>query len=204
MALVSAIVIIVVSLFLIAVIPVLRHRTILYFASRRRNCVNPPLRPSRDPIFGIDILIKNLTDLKNNRLVKERYAAFRKYGKTYGFYLFGRRTIHTIDPRNLQFVLSSEDEKFGVGSIREKAGLPLIGRGVLTTDGEVWKKHRSEVMPVFAKAQIADREMFEKYFLRFLQKVKEHDGTVDLKPLFEELVRIPDEIIVTPITNLMA
>jgi hypothetical protein len=47
-------------------------------------------------------------------------------------------------------------------------------------------------MPVFAKAQIADREMFEKHVLGLLQKIEGHEETVDLKPLFEELVRMPD------------
>jgi hypothetical protein len=203
-ALLSAIVFFLASPLFIAKTPVSKHRTILCLASRQRNCAAPPLPLFVDLILGIGILIKDLNELKNNRLVEEGYAAFRKYGKTYGFYLSRRRTINTIDPRSLQIVMTTEHEKFSVGSIREEGGFPLIGRGVLTTNGEDWKKHRSEIMPIFAKTQITDGEMFERHYMRLLQRLEEHDGTGDLKPLFEELVGVPDEIFATHLVHLMA
>jgi hypothetical protein len=46
--------------------------------------------------------------------------------------------------------------------------------------------------------------MFERHYMRLLQRLEEHDGTGDLKPLFEELVGVPDEIFATHVVHLMA
>lgn len=173
-----------------AIAPIIDHRARLHFASRRRKCSSPPLRPYKDFIFGLDILIAEFNNLKNNRLVREAYESFRKYGETYGFYIFGRQTIATIDPRIVQFVLATENEKFGVGPARQAGSLPLIGRGVLTTDGELWKNGRNAIMPIFARKQIADREMFERHLVNFLARIEGRGETLDLKPLFDELVCI--------------
>jgi len=170
--------------------PIINHRVRLHTASRRRKCSSPPQRPCRDFIFGFDILVADFEKLRNNKLVKDLCESFRKYGKTYGFYIFGRQTIATIDPRIVQFVLATEAERFGVGPAREAASWPLIGRGVLTTDGEVWKHGRNAIMPIFAKTQIADWEMFEKHVVHFLARIEGRGETLDLKPLFDELVGI--------------
>jgi cytochrome P450 len=189
MGLVSAFAILLTSLTLTLVLPILTHRTKLHLASLRRACASPPLRPSSDPLFGLDILFTNINYLKTNQRVKQWHNSFRQYGATYGFYLFGKRTIATIDARNVQFVLATEFEKFGVGPGRLKGSLPMVGRGVINTDGEVWRKGRDLIMPVFSRSQIANREMFERHFAKFLERLQGcGDETVDLKPMFDELV----------------
>jgi cytochrome P450 len=174
--------------FLILAAPILQHRITLRLATRRRACAAPTIRPSRDPIFGLDIGISDLLALKNNRRIKAWYASYQTYGKTFEFYAFGRRTVATIDARNVQFVLTTEAEKFGVGEFRRNASVPMMGSGVVNSDGEVWRKGRDLIMPVFARKNIADREMFAKHFDRALTRLKGDGATVDLKPLFDELV----------------
>jgi len=178
------------SLLALAIAPVAHHRLKLFLASRRRNCASPPMESTLDPIFGIDTLVRDVRDITQHRRNKQLYATFQKYGKTYAFHVFGRRTICTIDPRNVQFVLATAMEKFSVGPGRQEAALPLVGKGVLTTDGESWRYGRGLIMPVFAKAQIADREMFERHVGGFLERVGGRSGTLDLKEFFDELVSL--------------
>lgn len=189
MTLLTTVLLSVAILCIVVIAPIVNHRIRLHFASRGRKCSSPPLRPYKDFIFGLDILIGEFENLRNNCLVKRQCESFRKYGETYGSYIFGKRNIATIDPRTVQFVLATEHDKFGVGPARQAGSLPLIGRGVLTTDGEMWKNGRSAIMPIFARKQIADREMFEKHLANFLARIEGRGETLDLKPLFDELVR---------------
>jgi cytochrome P450 len=164
---------------------IFHHRINLYFASKRHNCSSPPIRLSRDPIFGLDILVSSFRNITLDRRIKEQYASFRKYGATHAFYSFGKRTIATTDARIVQFVLATEMDKFGAGPSR-KGSVPMIGRGVINSDGEYWRRGRDMIMPVFARGQITDREMFGKHVEGLIERI---GVEVDLKPLFDELVR---------------
>ncbi|KAF2033258.1 cytochrome P450 alkane hydroxylase [Setomelanomma holmii] len=168
-------------------IPIFLHRINLHFASKRRNCTSPPLRPSRDPIFGLDLLLSDIRAITLNRRIREQYASFRKYGSTYTFYSFGKRTIATTDARIVQFVLATEMDKFGAGPPRA-ASVSMIGRGVINSDGAFWKKGREMIMPVFARGQIADRDMFGRHVERLVERIEGHGVEVDLKPLFDEMI----------------
>jgi cytochrome P450 len=133
--------------------PIFNHRINLYFASKRHNCSSPSIRPSRDPIFGLDILLSNVRNITLNRRIKEQYASFRKYGATHAFYSFGKRTIATTDARIVQFVLATGMDKFGAGPPR-KGSVPMIGRGVINSDGAFWRRGRDMIMPMFARGRL--------------------------------------------------
>jgi cytochrome P450 len=85
------------------------------------------------------------------------------WGRQFEFYLFERRVIATIDPHNVQFALATEFEKFGVGPARERATVPMMGRGIICADGKIWREGRDLIMPTFTRSQIADRDVFEKH-----------------------------------------
>jgi cytochrome P450 len=190
MALIITVFAILISLLLGTLLPPLTHRLKLHLASTRRSCSSPPLRPSSDPFFGLDILLTNLSQLKAHCRVKKLHASFAELGATYGFYLFGKRTIATSDPRNVQFVLSTQYEKFGVGPGRLRGSGPIIGEGVINLDGEAWRRGRDLILPVFSRGQIADREMFEKHVERFVERMEGGGETIDLKVVFDELVSV--------------
>jgi cytochrome P450 len=160
-------------------------------AARRSGCSAPPRLPSKDPIFGIDNVLADLRQRKEKRKIRTLYATFQKLGKTFEFYPFGRRVIATVDPRNVQFVLATEFEKFGVGPARETATVPMMGRGIICADGKKWREGRDLIMPTFTRIQIADREMFDKHVQRFLGRLPSDGCMTDLGPLFDQLVGSP-------------
>ncbi|KAJ4365797.1 hypothetical protein N0V83_008418 [Neocucurbitaria cava] len=144
----------------------------LSLASRRHpNTASPPRIPSIDPIFGLDTIISDLKSRKEKKKVETTYAQFALYGKTFASYPFGRRTITTCDPRNVQFILSTEAEKFGNAPVRE-ATVSMLGRGIINSDGEEWRRSRELVMPTFTRARIAEREGFERHVRRFLEGLR--------------------------------
>jgi cytochrome P450 len=156
--------------------------------SRSQNCAAPPRIPSRDPFLGIDTVLNNFRALKNNVRIKQVVSQHQKYGTTFESFAFGRRVISTIDPRNIQAVLSTQHERFGVGPVREGAVEPMLGKGIISSDGETWMHGRAMVKPTFTRGQIADPVVFEGFMKRFLEVVDGERGVVDLQPWFDKLV----------------
>jgi hypothetical protein len=157
-------------------------------ASKRNNCAEPPEILSRDPIFGLDTVLQSFRQMKEHRRMKSTYAMFQRYGHTYQSFPFGRRTVSTIHPQNLQMIFT-ENDTFGVGPLRERASEPMIGRGIVSSDGAVWAHARTMIKPTFNKSQIADRSVFSAHLEKFLQLLPRDGSEVDLQPLFDRLVR---------------
>jgi cytochrome P450 len=184
----SAIAVVLTFPILFVILSRVRHLIAYRTAARRRGCSAPPRLPSKDPMFSIDNVLADLRQRKEKRKIKTLYATFQKLGKTFESYPFGRRVIATVDPRNVQFVLATGFEKFGVGPARAMATVPMMGRGIIVTDGKEWREGRDFIMPTFTRSQIADRDMFEKHVQRFLKRLPSDGRTTDLGPLFDQLV----------------
>lgn len=157
-------------------------------ASRRNGCASPARLAAKDPIFGLDTVADNMRAMAEKRRIKMIYSQFGHYGRTFESWPFGRRVISTVDTRNVQFVLSTEHKKFGIGPIRELAQTPMTGKGIITSDGEVWRHGRDMIRPTFTRDHIANRDMFENHVKRFLELLPKDEETVDLQPLFDRLV----------------
>ncbi|KAF7908617.1 uncharacterized protein EAF01_004372 [Botrytis porri] len=71
--------------------------------------------------------------------------------------------------------------------MRETFGLPFLGRGIFTEDGEFWKQSRSLVRSTFSRVEIADLENFERHVTRFLNFIPKDGSTFDMLPLVKKL-----------------
>lgn len=176
------------ALVLLIVVPPTKRRIGAARASKRYGCAAPPRLPAKDPVFGIDTVRDSMRAAKENRRIKTIYSQYQKYGRTFESWPFGRRVVSTVDARNIQFILATEHEKFGVGPVRELAQVPMTGKGIITSDGEVWRHGRDMIRPTFTRSQINDPEMFDRHVGRFLALLPNNDDTVDLKELFDRLV----------------
>lgn len=87
---------------------------------------------------------------------------WRRHGDALRFRL-GPKTIHLFShPALAEAVLLSQADRFGkVYEAQRPTGLALVlGNGLVTSSGEVWKRHRRIIQPVFHRsrmAQMADR-----------------------------------------------
>ncbi len=74
---------------------------------------------------------------------------FRMPGKSY-LWWFGwepRITITNLDL--IKQVLPNKDHAFANSQLQLKFSTPIIGKGLVTTDGEEWALHRRIVSPAF-------------------------------------------------------
>ncbi|MCJ1437308.1 hypothetical protein MMC27_006694 [Xylographa pallens] len=89
----------------------------------------------------------------------------------------------TMDPENIEAVLSSQFEDFHLGP-RSLAMKAMIGEGIFTQDGAPWKHSRELVRRQFVRMQYQNLEGFREHVENLVDAVGAFPGIVDLQPLF--------------------
>ena len=154
---------------------------------REHGCQPPPSTPSKDPFLGLDSVYQMLRSVKENRRNFSLKEQLDLYGYTFQSNLFGKTEVFTAEPQNLQAIFATDFESFGVEPMRLFVFEPLIGKGIMTTDGADWAHSRALLQPVFFRTQIANYSAFETHIARLIDLVPKDGSTVDLQHLFAKL-----------------
>lgn len=159
------------------------------------NCSEAPKYPHRDPFLGLDLFLAAGKAIKSNRLLDFTQQLFDSYGKTFQINSWGKTVINTMEPANIQTVLSTSFTNFGVVPLppttsKAKGSNPLMSRGIFTADGAIWEHNRALIRPTFSRQQISDFGALEGHFLKLLALLPQNGETVDLKPLLKRFVRV--------------
>ncbi|TVY93744.1 Cytochrome P450 monooxygenase [Lachnellula willkommii] len=118
-------------------------------------------------------------------IFKEQHAI---YGPTFLSIALGKIRIFTIDPVNLQSIFNTDFQSWGVQPLRLATWSPLLGPGVMDTDGAHWKFSRDLVQPLFRREQISDLSQFAVYVDRMIGNIPLDNCTIDMQPLFARLI----------------
>lgn len=129
---------------------------------------------------------------------------FRQTGNTVEQCFLGTRAFATIDPANLEAILSSNFEGMSKPSLpynrcadnanhidwhvgsRRKIMLPLFGEGIFTQDEHPWRHSRNLLRPHFTYRQYSNLDVFREPVCDLLNDLPA-SGTTDLQPLFFRL-----------------
>ncbi|KAH8170137.1 cytochrome p450 domain-containing protein [Sarocladium implicatum] len=136
--------------------------------------------------FGFDLLKKQWDVLPSGRVL-EAQTPYMNIAPTLVFPLFGGGLL-TVDPENLEALLNSRFEDFGLGS-RRMGLLPLLGEGIFTQDGLAWKHSRKLLRRQFSRISETGLSAFDNHasiLIDSLQKEAKSNpaGVVDMQPLF--------------------
>lgn len=159
---------------------------------KRRDCSPLTFYRHKDPFFGSDLYRKTVKSKANGDYKDTLQGFYQQYGKTFQANVFGETVIYTSDMENIQAINTTQFDNFGVEGIRRQANANWVGEGVFVSDGATWKHARKLVMPIFARAHIADLSGFSKHLNRMLDLIPRNGETVDLRPLFRRLVSFTD------------
>lgn len=157
-------------------------------AIRAHGCKPARCLPQWDPIFGLDIAIqmfRSYSGGNRSAVFKQQHAA---YGPTFQSVALGKVRIFTIDPANLQSIFNSDFESWGVQPLRLPVWDPLLGAGIMDTDGAHWKFSRDMLQPLFRREQISDLSPFGVYVDKLIGLIPRDGSTIDLQPLFARLI----------------
>jgi cytochrome P450 len=116
-----------------------------------------------------------------SRLMELFLFHFRQTGNTLEQKFLGTRAYGTIEPANVEAILSTESA--GKGPRREIV-LPMFGDGILTQEGAAWRHSRRMLRPQLHHKQYEDLAVFQTAIDDLIGRLHAVEGVVDLQPLF--------------------
>ena len=158
-----------------------RHRA--YVAG----CLPPPILEQKDSILGFDTLANSFHAVQDHEYLKLSKQRFEETGKTFQFQQLGTTVVNTIEPRNIQSILSTKFQDYSVGNGRAGAWHPLLGQGILTVDGPAWTQYRRMLRPSFTELTRDDLSILEPHVDHMLSQLETALDCVDLQGPFKEL-----------------
>lgn len=111
---------------------------------------------------------------------------FRQTGNTLEQVFLGTQAFGTVDPANLEAILSTNFKDWGMGA-RRQITFPMFGDGIFTQEGAPWKHSRELLRPQFHYKQYDNLEVFREAVDNLIDIISQEDGVVDLQPLFFRL-----------------
>ncbi|KAF7714337.1 N-alkane-inducible cytochrome P450 [Penicillium ucsense] len=149
-----------------------------------KGCQPPNKWNSKWPL-GLDLLIKAFQHERKQRILQFFLNVVSESGNTFEQKLLFARGIDTIDPRNIEAILSTQFADFGLG-LRPPTFDPLMGSGIFTQDGKQWRHSRELLRPQFMTNRLNNFEQVRDAVDKIISCVPE-DDMVDMQPLFFRL-----------------
>ncbi|KAI1139096.1 cytochrome P450 monooxygenase [Hypoxylon sp. FL0543] len=141
---------------------------------------------SRWPL-GLDLLLLTLKASDELRLMEFFLDNFRRLGNTFQQVIGFNTSIFTIEPANIETILSSNARDWGLG-FRRTIFLPLLGDGIFLQDGDAWKHSRDTLRPHFYHRHYESLDIFRPHLQNLLDAItSDATSVVDLEPLFLRL-----------------
>lgn len=156
--------------------------------------------------FGLDRLVQIFLAESKSRLMELFLFHFRRTGSTLEQNFLGIKAFGTIDPVNLEAILSTHARgmyaccklphgifqkmtslsDFGIGP-RGRIALPMFGDSIFTQEGPDWKHSRDLLRPQLHYRRYENLELFRVAVNDLIQLMETQGDTVDLQPLFFRL-----------------
>lgn len=132
--------------------------------------------------LALDILKRQYDALPSQRLLAFQTQYIEKMPNM-EVALFGAKGYLVTDPRNVESLLSTRFEDWGMGS-RSDGLRPLLGEGIFTQDGAAWRHSRDMLRRQFIRINLRDPNIFEEHVNEMLATLSSAKGIVDLQPVF--------------------
>ncbi|KAJ9496491.1 hypothetical protein H2202_008154 [Exophiala xenobiotica] len=153
--------------------------------AQRHGCLPPPRLQNQRPL-GIDRLEQIFRANTESRLMELFLFHFRQTGNTLDQVFLGTRAFGTIDPANLEAILSTNFKDYSMG-LRRAITFPMFGDGIFTQEGPAWKHSRDLLRPQFVHKQYDDLKVVGDAIEDLLTAIPSAGGIIDLQPLFFRL-----------------
>src|SRR5690606_11422335 len=110
--------------------------------------VPPAPRPREKPVGRFEMM----RVVHNSPLEPGGAPSYNEARMSVGW--FGSQTIIANDPGLIRHVLVDNAANYPVSAIRQRVLRPLLRDGLLTAEGQVWKRSRKAMAPVFTPRHI--------------------------------------------------
>jgi cytochrome P450 len=139
------------------------------------------MQADKEQLFP-DLLVKRERDM--SELHGREVSTFKNH-------IMFQNVYFTSDPKNIQALLATQFNDFGLGSARIGNMSATLGSGIFTQDGKPWEHSRALLRPNFVRDQVSDLELEENHVQDLIKVVPiESDGwtaEVNLQQMFFRL-----------------
>ncbi|KAI0383033.1 cytochrome P450 [Hypomontagnella monticulosa] len=164
-----------------------RQRKLETALEKQHNCEPVfPKVPYSWPL-GLDLLKVQFNAFFSGHTL-EALTDYITIAETVRLELWGVTGYITTDPENIETILSTRFDDYGLGN-RRVASFPLLGEGIFSQDGPPWKHSRDLIRRQFVRVQKQTIQAFSPHVEKLVSKLyeaAEGSNIVDLKPFFFE------------------
>jgi len=116
------------------------------------------------------------------------HTNFTEKGDTFRLNIgFNKSVIFSRDAGLVEYVLQKNQKNYVKSEIQTKDLVKYVGKGLLTSEGEHWRKQRKLIQPAFHKKQLANLlDSIKQAILSEYQKI-EPDKEIDIFPIYNDL-----------------
>ncbi|KAI1802895.1 putative N-alkane-inducible cytochrome P450 [Daldinia bambusicola] len=152
-------------------------------------CLPPPVLRSTN-LIGNSILRESMRATKEDRgpqYIAEKLDSISRDCHTIKVPIIDYEIVVTRDPENARALFTSPD--FDISHHRQLSWMPLLGKGIFTSRGDIWKHSRALLRPQFAREMISNPQLEEHHLQNLWGQLRADAATgwtskVDLAPLF--------------------
>lgn len=149
--------------------------------------LHPGLNSPLERLLGISTFRAIRKASKEDKLLELSYERFQRYGNTLTISVLGTPVYMTVEPENVKTVLATNFDDWNLTDRRKRSFMPLLGRGIFTTDGVAWRHSRELLRPNFVRSQVGDLATFEVHVTHLIKNIPRDGSTVNLQDLFFRL-----------------
>ncbi|KAL9635195.1 MAG: hypothetical protein Q9204_002710 [Flavoplaca sp. TL-2023a] len=136
--------------------------------------------------LALDILKRQYDVLPSQRLLAS-YTEDMEKMPNFEIHLFGQIGYMTIEPKNIESMLSTRFEGKAIrsqGGSRSAGLFPMLGEAIFTQDGRRWKHSRELLRRQFVRINFKDLTTFDRHVDDLIAGLSSSDNVVDLQPAF--------------------
>ncbi|KAK0472809.1 cytochrome P450 [Armillaria novae-zelandiae] len=148
------------------------HGWYIGFAIRRDVAAQGAIIMPSVQASSISIMRRIVDGFKNGYPSEVFQKWSEQYGNTFSFGTLSSKWVFTTEPEHIKAILATQFRDFEKGSFVFNAMKALFGVGVFSTDGEMWKFHRTMTRPFFNKERISDFDNFERHAVSTITQIK--------------------------------
>ncbi|KAF5361432.1 hypothetical protein D9758_006163 [Tetrapyrgos nigripes] len=137
---------------------------------------------------NIDVLLRMTRAFRTSYILDVYLELFEEYQcTTLNTRILWTDSIITMDQEHIKFVLATGFNHFWRGKYQKERMERFLGQGIFNRDDEIWKMHRINTRPFFARERVSDFHTFETYTSRTLDIISNFsaaDQAFDAQDLF--------------------
>ncbi|KAF9265059.1 cytochrome P450 [Marasmius fiardii PR-910] len=113
---------------------------------------------------NLDILLKMMKSFGRSYIMDVYLELFEEYQcTTLNTRILWSDNIITMDQEHVKYLMATGFNNFWRGKYQKERMETFLGQGIFNRDDDIWRMHRSNTRPFFARERISDFESFERY-----------------------------------------